>query len=62
MVEHDGPKGNFRESSVVWIGIVLMPIRIRISKLMPILIRIGTNTMPILMRILSQVLCTVHML
>jgi hypothetical protein len=42
---------------VLWIGIVLMTIRIRIYILMPI--RIGIKTMPIVMRILPQVL---HML
>jgi hypothetical protein len=39
---------------VLWIGIVLMPIRIRISMLMTG--RIGINMIPILMRILPQVL------
>jgi hypothetical protein len=40
----------------LWIGIVLMPIRIRISMLMPtqIRIRIGIKIMPILKRILLQ--------
>jgi hypothetical protein len=40
--------------AVLWIGIVLMPIRIQIFMLMPI--RIGIKTMPILTRILSQFL------
>ncbi len=40
---------------MLWIGIALMPIRIRISMLIPIQIRIhiGTESMPILIRILS---------
>ncbi len=37
--------------AVLWICIVLMPIWIRISMLMPIRIRIGIKTRPILMRI-----------
>ncbi len=49
--------------AVLWIGIVLMPIRIRISILVQIHIQIqirtGIKTMPIHMRILPQVL---HML
>jgi hypothetical protein len=46
---------------IMLVYIVLMPIRIqiRISMLMPIQIRIGNKTMPILMRIIPQVL---HML
>jgi hypothetical protein len=41
----------------LWIGIVLMPIRIWMSMLMPIQtrIRIGNKIMPILKRILPQV-------
>jgi hypothetical protein len=45
---------------VLWIGIVLMPIRIRMRVYMKMLIQIrtwiGTNIMPILTRILPQVL------
>jgi hypothetical protein len=41
---------------VMWIGIVLMHIRIRISIFMPIRIWIGIKTMPIHLRILPQVL------
>jgi hypothetical protein len=42
--------------AVLWIGNVLMPIRIRISTLMPIQIRIriGFKAIPIQMRILQQ--------
>jgi hypothetical protein len=42
--------------SLLWIGIVFMPIRIRLSILRPIRIWIGIETMPIHMRILPQVL------
>jgi hypothetical protein len=43
--------------AMLWIGIVFMPIRIRIFIFMPIQIRIriGIKTMPIHMRILPQV-------
>ncbi len=42
--------------TVLRIGIVLMPIRIRMSILMPFRIRIGIKTVSILMRILPRVL------
>jgi hypothetical protein len=48
-----------RRKSVLWIGIVLVLIRIRTSMLMPTRIRIGIKTMSILMGILPQIL---HML
>ncbi len=45
-----------RKMPVLWIGIVLMPIRSRISILMPIHIWNGTKTMPVQTRILPHVL------